>query len=140
MATKTYSAESIRNVAVVGHGGSGKTSLAEAMLFNTGAMGRLGKVDEGNSTADHDPDEIKRHISINLALVPCEWKDRKINLIDIPGYPDFIGEVKAGLRVADAALVVFDAAAGVEVGSNIVWRAADEYNLPRVAVVNRIDR
>ncbi len=140
MATKAFSAENIRNVALVGHGGCGKTSLAEAILYCSGATSRLGKVDEGNSASDYDPDEIKRHISINLSLLPAEWKNHKINLIDVPGYPDFVGEVKAALRVADAAVVVFDAAAGVEVGSNIVWHTADEYGLPRIAVVNRMDR
>ncbi|HVA25777.1 MAG TPA: elongation factor G [Chloroflexota bacterium] len=137
---KAYSADKIRNVAIVGHGGSGKTTLAEAMLLASGAITRLGKVDEGNTTSDHDPDEIKHHMSINLSLLPLEWKDHKINVIDIPGYPDFAGEVKAGLRVADAALVTIDAAAGVEVGTGIVWRAADEYNLPRVIVVNKPER
>ncbi|HLQ32839.1 MAG TPA: GTP-binding protein, partial [Chloroflexota bacterium] len=137
---KAYSADKIRNVALVGHGGSGKTTLAEAVLFDSGAINRLGKVDEGNTTSDYDPDEIKHHISINLSLLPLEWKDHKINLIDIPGYPDFVGEVKAGLRVADAALVLVDAVAGAEVGTGIVWRAADEYKLPRVVAVTKLER
>ncbi|HLY64928.1 MAG TPA: elongation factor G [Chloroflexota bacterium] len=137
---KAYSSDKIRNLALVGHGGSGKTTLAEAMLFDSGAINRLGKVDEGNTTSDHDPDEIKHHISINLSVLPLEWQDHKINLIDIPGYPDFAGEVKAGLRVSDAALVLLDAAAGVEVGTGIVWRAADEHRLPRMVVVNKMDR
>src|SRR5579862_5756527 len=137
---KAYSSDKIRNLALVGHGGSGKTTLAEAMLFDSGAINRLGKVDEGNTTSDHDPDEIKHHISINLSVLPLEWQDHKINLIDIPGYPDFAGEVKAGLRVSDAALVLLDAAAGVEVGTGIVWRAADEHKLPRMVVVNKMDR
>src|SRR5690242_10526247 len=137
---KAYSADKIRNVALIGHGGSGKTSLAEAMLFDSAAVNRLGKVDEGNTASDHDPDEIKHHISINLSLLPLEWKDHKINLIDIPGYPDFVGEVKAGLRVADSALVLVDAGAGVEVGTGIVWRAAEEYRLPRMIVVNKLER
>jgi elongation factor G len=137
---KAYSAENIRNVALVGHGGSGKTTLAEAMLFDSGASNRLGKVDEGNSASDYDPDEIKHHMSINLTLLPLEWRDHKVNLIDIPGYPDFVGEVKAGLRVADSAIVLVDAAAGVEVGTGMVWRAADEYSLPRIIAVNRVER
>ncbi len=137
---KAYAADKIRNVALVGHGGSGKTSLAEAMLFDTGAVNRLGKVDEGNTTSDYDPDEVKHHISINLSLLPIEHHEHKINVIDVPGYPDFVGEVKAGLRVADSALLVLDAAAGVEVGTTIVWRIADEYGLPRVVVINKIDR
>ncbi len=137
---KAYQAEQIRNVALVGHGGSGKTTLAEAMLFDSGAINRLGKVDEGNTTSDYDPDEIKHSISINLSLLPLEWKDHKVNVIDIPGYPDFAGEVKAGLRVADSALVLVDAAAGVEVGTGIVWRAADEYKLPRMVVITKLER
>ena len=140
MAVKSYAPENIRNVGIVGHGGCGKSSLAEAMLFCTGALSRMGKVDDGSSASDYDPDEIKRHISINLSLLPCEWNEHKINALDVPGYPDFIGEVKAALRVADAAMVVFDAAAGVEVGSTMVWHVADEYHLPRIAVVNRMDR
>src|SRR5579884_3988832 len=135
---KAYQAEQIRNVALVGHGGSGKTTLAEAMLFDSGAINRLGKVDEGTTTSDYDPDEIKHSISINLSLLPLEWKDHKVNVIDIPGYPDFAGEVKAGLRVADSALVLVDAAAGVEVGTGIVWRAADEYKLPRMVVITKL--
>ncbi|MGH2468624.1 MAG: elongation factor G [Chloroflexota bacterium] len=140
MAAKSYAPENIRNVGIVGHGGCGKSSLAEAMLFCSGALSRMGKVDDGSSASDYDPDEIKHHISINLSLLPCEWHEHKINALDVPGYPDFIGEVKAALRVADAAMVVFDAAAGVEVGSTMVWHVADEYNLPRIAVVNRMDR
>jgi elongation factor G len=137
---KAYSADKIRNVALIGHGGSGKTTLAEAMLFDSGAINRLGKVDDGTTASDHDPDEVKHHISINLSLLPLEWKDHKVNLIDIPGYPDFAGEVKAGLRVADSAIVLVDAGAGVEVGTGIVWRAADEYKLPRLIVVNKVER
>ena len=137
---KAYSSDKIRNVALIGHGGSGKTSLAEAMLFDSGAINRLGKVDEGNTTSDYDPDEVKHHMSINLSLLPVEWQDHKINVIDIPGYPDFAGEVKAGLRVADAAILLVDAGAGVEVGTTIVWKSADEYNLPRIIVINKIDR
>jgi elongation factor G len=137
---KSYSSDKIRNVGLIGHGGSGKTTLAEAMLFASGATTRLGKVEEGNTTSDYDPDEIKHHMSINLSLVPVEWQDTKINLIDIPGYSDFVGEVKAGLRVADSALVLVDASAGVEVGTGIVWKIADEYKLPRMAVVTKLER
>src|SRR5579884_3307643 len=107
---KAYSADKIRNVALVGHGGSGKTTLAEAMLFDSGAINRLGKVDEGSTASDHDADEIKHHMSINLSLLPLEWKDHKVNLLDVPGYLDFVGEARAGLRVADSAIVLVDAA------------------------------
>ncbi|HEX6513866.1 MAG TPA: elongation factor G [Chloroflexota bacterium] len=137
---KTYSEDKIRNVGLVGHGGSGKTTLAEAILFASGALTRLGKVEEGNTASDYDPDEIKHHMSINLSLLPVEWRDHKINLIDIPGYSDFVGETKAGLRVSDSALVLVDASAGVEVGTGIVWRFADEYKLPRVVVVTKLER
>ncbi|MHB8619480.1 MAG: GTP-binding protein, partial [Chloroflexota bacterium] len=137
---KAYMSDRIRNVAIVGHGGSGKTSMAEGMLFDTGATNRLGRVDEGNSVSDFDPDEIKHHISINLSLLPCEWRDAKINLIDVPGYPDFVGEARAALRVADAAMVVFDAVGGVEVGSGVAWRLPAEPRRPRIAVVNTLER
>ncbi|HWQ28887.1 MAG TPA: GTP-binding protein, partial [Dehalococcoidia bacterium] len=110
---KEYTTERIRNVVLLGHGSTGKTSLAEAALFATGAISRLGRVEEGNTVSDYDPDEIKRGISINLSVVPCEWKDHKVNLIDTPGYADFVGEVKGGVRAADTALIVVDASAGV---------------------------
>ncbi len=137
---KLYSAEHIRNVALVGHGGAGKTSLAEAMLFDSGAISRLGRVDEGTTTTDHDPDEIKRKMSINTSLAPCEWQDTKVNVIDVPGYTDFIGELKASLRVNDATVVVFDAVGGVEVGSEVAWQNAEHSNLPRLAFVNKMER
>src|SRR5437016_7984575 len=97
---KVYRAEQIRNVALISHVGAGKTSLVDAALFDSGATTRQGRVDEGNSVSDFDPDEIKRRMSLNAKVLPVEWKDTKINLIDTPGYADFVGEVKAGLRVA----------------------------------------
>jgi len=130
----------IRNVGVVGHGGVGKTSLVEAMLFAAGAVTRLGRVDDGSTTTDFDPDEIKRKISINTSLAYCDWKGHRINLVDTPGYGDFIADARAGLRVVDAAVVVVDAVAGVQVQTEKVWKFATEYNLPRVVVVNRLDR
>ncbi|MGZ3675298.1 MAG: GTP-binding protein, partial [Ktedonobacterales bacterium] len=135
-----YRAEQIRNVALIAHGGSGKTSLVDAALYDSGAVTRIGKVDEGSSISDVDPDEIKRRMSINLTVVPVEWKSTKINLLDTPGYADFVGEVMAGLRVADAAVVVVSADKGAEVGTELVWRDADEYGLPRLAFVNKLDR
>ncbi|MDI6782595.1 MAG: elongation factor G [bacterium] len=140
MNVKEYTTDQIRNIAIVGHNGTGKTSLTEAMLFTTGAITRLGKVDDGTTTTDFDPDEIKRKITINASLVPGEWKKHKINLIDTPGYADFIGEVKGSLRVADTALVVINAASGVEVETEKVWAYADEYGIPRVAFVTKMDR
>jgi elongation factor G len=137
---KDFKTEDIRNVALVGHGSTGKTSLAEAMLFSSGAVGRLGRVEDGTTVSDFDPDENKRKISINLSLVPCEWKGKKLNIIDTPGYADFVGEMKAGLRAADAAVVVVCAASGVEVGTEHSWAFADERSLPRMVVVNRMDR
>jgi elongation factor G len=137
---KVYRADQIRNVALIAHGGSGKTSLVDAAAFDTGAVTRMGRVDEGASISDTDPDEIKRHISINLTVVPVEWRDTKINLLDTPGYADFVGEVMAGLRVADAVVVVVTAEKGVEVGTELVWRYADEHRLPRMVFVNKLDR
>lgn len=137
---KSYATEQIRNVALVGHSGAGKTSLTESMLFRTGAINRLGKVDEGNSVSDHDPEEIRRHGSISLSIVPCEWNNHKINVIDTPGYPDFVGEVSEALRVADCAVFVVDGVSGPEVGTELAWKAAEERGLARFFVINRIDR
>jgi elongation factor G len=137
---KVYSSDRIRTVALIAHGGSGKTSLVDAALFDAGAVTRIGKVDDGTSISDSDPDEIKRHMSINLTVLPVEWKDTKLNLLDTPGYADFVGEVFAGLRVADSALVVVTAEKGVEVGTELVWRYADDHQLPRMVFVNKLDR
>jgi elongation factor G len=135
-----YRAEQIRNVALISHGGSGKTSLVDAALYVSGAVNRMGRVDEGTSHSDIDPDEIKRRMSINLSVVPVEWHGNKINLLDTPGYADFVGEVMAGLRVADAAVVVVSADKGAEVGTELVWRYADEHDLPRMVFINKLDR
>jgi len=137
---KVYKAENIRNVALISHVGAGKTSLIDAALYDSGAATRQGKVDEGSSVADYDPDELKRSMTLNAKVLPVEWKNTKINFIDTPGYADFAGEVKAGLRVADAALVVVTAEKGVEVGTELTWQYADERNLPRMVVVNKLDR
>src|SRR5881296_2070951 len=130
----------IRNVGVVGHGGVGKTSMVEALLFTAGAVTRLGKVDDGTTTTDFDPDEVKRKISINTAVAYCDWKGHHVNFVDTPGYGDFIADARAGLRVVEAAVVVVDAVAGVQVQTEKVWKFSTEYNLPRVVVVNRLDR
>ncbi|MFN3286364.1 MAG: GTP-binding protein, partial [bacterium] len=137
---KTYPVERIRNVAVVGHGGVGKTSLVEALLFCAGATERMGRVDDGTATTDFDPEEVRRKITINAATAPLEWRDHKVNLIDTPGYPDFVGEAYAALRVADAALFVVDALSGVQVQTEKLWKVADQHGLPRLVVVNRLDR
>lgn len=135
-----YPPERIRNVAVVGHGSTGKTSLVEAMLFVAKATDRLGKVDDGTSTTDFDPEEQRRKHTINAALAPLEWRDHKVNLIDAPGYPDFVGEVVGALRVADGAIVVVDAVAGVQVQTEVAWSQADRGGISRLVVVNRLDR
>src|SRR5690349_15749761 len=137
---KPYDAEHVFNVALVSHGGAGKTSLVEAMLFKAGAITRLGSVEEGNTTSDFDPDEVKRGMSVSLAVAPAEWKTSKINLLDTPGYADFFGEVVEAVRVADAGVVVVDGVSGAQVGTEQVWRALDERSLPRLVVVNKLDR
>lgn len=136
---REYATNRIRNVCLVSHGGHGKTMLAEAMLFNTGVLERFGKVMEGNTATDFDPEEIRRQISINTALAPCEWKDNKINVIDTPGYFDFVGEVKQGVRVADSALILVSAKGGVLVGTEKSWGYAKENNLPRAFLINKMD-
>ncbi|GFN23647.1 elongation factor G [Thermanaeromonas sp. C210] len=137
---KVYPTESIRNVAIVAHGGAGKTSLTEALLYNAGATKRLGRVEEGNTVTDFHPEEVKRKVTINTSLAFCEWKDNKINLLDTPGYADFFGDVLAALRVADGLVVVLSAVAGVEVQTEIVWEHADAHGLPRLAYINKMDR
>ena len=137
---KIYKTDQIRNLGLFGHVGSGKTSLAEAMLFNSKAINRLGKVEEGSTVTDYDPDEIKRTMSIVVGLAPVEWEGSKINVIDAPGYPDFVGETKAAMRVADAALIVLDASGGVEVGSESAWSYAEECNISRAIFVNKMER
>jgi len=135
-----YAVDKIRNIALVGHGSSGKTSLAAAFLFATGATGRLTKVDKGNTVTDYDPDEIERKISINAAVCFCEWKDHKVNIIDTPGYSNFLWDTKAALRAVDAATVVVCGVSGVEVGTEKVWGMLDEQRLPRTIVINKLDR
>ncbi|GAB4259651.1 elongation factor G [Thermincola ferriacetica] len=137
---KNYQAGQLRNIGIVAHGGAGKTSLVEAMLFNTGAINRLGRVEDGTTTADYHPEEIKRQITIHATLVPVEWKDCKVNLIDTPGYADFIGDVKATLRAVDSAVFVVCAAAGVEVQTEIIWNIIDGDKKPRVVFINKMDR
>ncbi len=130
----------IRNIGFVGHGGVGKTSLVEAILFAAGATTRIGRVDDGTTTTDFDPDEIKRKISLNTSVAFCDYKGHRLNLVDTPGYGDFVADARAGLRVVSAAVVVVDAVAGVQVQTEKVWKFANEYALPRVVVINRLDR
>ncbi|NOZ73361.1 MAG: elongation factor G [Chloroflexi bacterium] len=137
---KVYTSDKIRNIALLGHSGSGKTMLAEAMIHATGATNRLGRVEDGTTVSDWDEEEIKRTQSINLSLVPCEWSGCKINTLDTPGYPDFVGEVISALRVVEAAVVVVDAVSGVEVGTELAWQYLDQRKLPRFVLINKMDR
>jgi len=135
---KVYPTNGIRNIALVGHGGTGKTSLAEAMIYNTGVIKRLGKVDDGNTVADFLPEEIKKKITISTALVPCEHKNCKINLLDTPGYADFYFEVVGALQVVDSMVLTFSATAGVEVQTQIIWE--ENPDIPKIAFINKMDR
>ena len=137
---KVYTSDKIRNIALLGHGGSGKTMLAEAMIHATGATNRLGRVEDGTTVGDWDEEEINRTQSINTSLVPCEWKGNKINVLDTPGYPDFVGEVIGALRVTEAAIVVIDAVSGVEVGTELAWQYLEQANRPRFIFINKMDR
>ncbi len=137
---RVYTGDAIRNVAVVGHGGSGKTSLVDALTFVSGSSKRHGSVIDGTSLTDYTQDEIERKYSINLALAHAEWRDTKINLIDTPGYLDFIGDAAAGVYAADAALIVLGASAGVEVGTEKVWEFAAERGIPRLFFVSLMDK
>src|SRR5215475_12183547 len=137
---KVYEGKDIRNVGVVGHGHSGKTSLTSALLFSTGASNRLTRVDEGNTITDFDEEEIQRKITISTAVAPVEWKKTKINLLDTPGYNIFINDTRASLVAADSALVLVDGVAGVEVQTEKVWAFCDEFKLPRAIIINKLDR
>jgi elongation factor G len=130
----------IRNIGFVGHGGVGKTSLVEAILHRTGMTNRLGRVDDGTAATDFDPEEVKRKISINTAVAFCDYRDHRFHLVDMPGYGDFVSEARAGLRVVEGAVIVVDAVAGVEVQTEKVSKFAQEYALPRLCFVNRMDR
>lgn len=137
---KQYTADRIRNVGLFSHGGAGKTSLAEALLYDSETVNRLGKVEDGTTVTDFDPDEIKRRISVSTALAPLAWRDTKINVIDAPGYADFLGEVNSALRVTDGAVVLIDASAGIEVGTEQAWRLLDDRKIPRLVFINKMDR
>ncbi len=137
---KNFETKDIRNVGLYSHGGVGKTSLAEAMLYNAKVIDRLGSVDKGNTVCDFDPDEIIRKMSISSAIAPLEWKGKKINIIDTPGFIDFVGDVTGSLRVVDAGIVLLSAVAGVEVGTEIMWQLMEEHKLPRIILVNAMDK
>ncbi|MYH62128.1 MAG: elongation factor G [Caldilineaceae bacterium SB0675_bin_29] len=135
-----FSTDNIRNVTILGHGSSGKTSLVEALLFNGGGTSRVGRVEDGSTVSDWDEEEQRRGISINLAVVPVEFQDTKLNLVDTPGYLDFVGEVISGLSVSEAGLVLLDSVAGVEVGTELAWEQLDAVEKPRMIFVNKMDR
>ena len=135
-----FRTDQIRNVAILGHGGSGKTSLTEALLLKMGITSRMGRVEDGSTVSDWDPEEQRRGISINQSIIPIEVDGLKINLIDVPGYQDFVGEVLSALHVAEAALLVLDAVAGVEVGTELAWDYLNERQKPRIIFVNKMDR
>ncbi|MBI3650019.1 MAG: elongation factor G [Acidobacteria bacterium] len=137
---RVFDTKEIRNIGIVGHGHAGKTSLVAAMLFDTGATPRLGRVDDGSTVTDYDEDEVARKITITSALAHCEWKDKKINIIDTPGYAAFILDAKAALRAAEAAIVVIDAVNGVEVQAEKAWGYAQEFAIPRLLVINKMDK
>ncbi len=136
---KEYDAGSIRNIALIGHGGSGKTSLSEIMLFTGGEINRIGAVAEGNTISDYTPNEIEKQISISTSLLHLDWNNKKINILDTPGYSDFIGEVKASMKVCDTAVMILKSAEGVEVGSEISGRFVDEFGLPSAIIINKVD-
>jgi elongation factor G len=137
---KEYTTEFLRNIALVSHGGAGKTMLAESLLHFSGATTRLGSVEDGTTVSDHDEEEIRRKISIYTSVLPVEHRNFKVNVLDAPGYTDFVGEVISALSVSDGAIVLVDSVAGVEVGTEIAWRYADDFSLPRFVVINRLDR
>ncbi|MCU0500232.1 MAG: GTP-binding protein, partial [Anaerolineae bacterium] len=136
----SYTTEQLRNVVLIGHSSSGKTTLAEALLFDTGASSRRGRVEDGSTVSDWDDEAIRRRISVGTSVVPCEWQGNKINILDTPGFIDFVGEAKGAVAVADAALVLVDSVAGVEVGTELGWGYVDERSLPRAIFINKMDR
>ena len=137
---KTYKTEEIKNIGIVSHAGAGKTSLAEAFLFNADHISRLGKVDDGTTTTDYLPAEISRKVTISTSLAPVEWKNYKFNFIDTPGYSDFAGEVNGALRVSDNMLLVVSGVSGIEVRTEILWDYAEELQKPRFVFINKLDR
>jgi elongation factor G len=135
-----FTLENLRNVSLLSHAGAGKTSLSESILFNAKAITRLGRIEEGTTTSDYDPDEIQRKISINLSVLPYAWQGVKVNLLDTPGYFDFVGEVKSALRVSEGAVILIGSTSGIEVGTEQVWQYCEESVLPRLIFINKMDR
>ena len=137
---KEYFAKDIRNVGLVGHSGEGKTTLTEAMMYNAGAIDRMGRVEDGNTASDFDQEEINRAISISASLCPVEWNKHKINIIDMPGYFDMIGEVAGGLTAVEGALILVNSISGLGVGSEKAWDYCQKYDLARMFVINGMDK
>ncbi len=137
---KEYTTESIRNIALASHSSSGKTMLTEAILHFTGATTRLGRIEDGTTISDFEDEEKRRGISLSTSMIPVEYNNTKINLLDTPGYTDFVGEVISALRVADGVLVLVDSVAGMEVGTEVAWRFADTFKLPRFLIINKMER
>ena len=136
---KSYTANEVRNVVLLGHSGCGKTTVTESALYHSGAIKRQGSVDLGNTVSDYDPEEIRRKVSVSTSIIPIEWKDTKINLLDTPGYFDFVGEVELATSVADTALIVVSAKSGIEVGTEKAWEYAEEMNIPKMFFINHMD-
>ena len=134
-----FTTDKIRNIVLLGHGGSGKTSLTEAMAYLAGDISRMGKIDDGNTISDYDKEEIKRHFSTNTSIIPVIWDNVKINILDTPGYFDFVGEAEEAASVADAAIIVVSGKSGVEVGTKRAWELCDKYHLPRMVFVSGMD-
>jgi elongation factor G len=137
---KDYASDKLRNVALVGHQSAGKTTLVEALLYNTGAISRIGRVEEKNTVSDWDEEEKERGLSLSTSLIPVEFNETKVNVLDTPGYTDFQGEVKNAIRVADSVIVVVDAVSGVEVGTELAWEYAEAYQQPIIVTINKMDR
>ena len=136
---KVYTTDRIRNVVILGHGGSGKTSLVEAMAYLSGVTSRMGSISEGNTVSDYDKEEIKRKFSINTTVMPIIWGDIKVNVLDTPGYFDFVGEAEEAAAAADAAVIVINGKNGVEVGTQKAWELCEKYKLPRMFFVSNMD-
>ncbi|HEY6905904.1 MAG TPA: GTP-binding protein, partial [Ignavibacteriaceae bacterium] len=136
---KEYGTEAIRNITFIGHQGSGKTSLTEIILYAANEINRIGSITEGTTISDYTPNEIEKQISISTSLMHCEWNNTKINMLDTPGYSDFIGDVKSAMRVSDTAVMLLKAAEGVEVGSETTGKFVDEFNLPSAIIINKVD-
>ena len=137
---KEYTSDSIRNIALVSHSSAGKTMMAEAFLHFTGATTRLGKIEDGTTASDFDEEEVRRQISVYTSVIPVEYQNKKINILDTPGYTDFVGDMISALSVVEGAVVLVDAVSGIEVGTEVAWGYCEQLNLPRLIVINKMDR